>query len=362
MKKLRTPINVLTFMIAAVVLIVFGIQNFILTQKEGPKLAAEFSDAAGLATRNDVTMRGLVVGTIDEVNLTETGVRVDMTLNPDTKIPSGTKAVIVRRSPIGELTIELEPGEGPPLEDGAVITRDDTRPPPDVSTTLEVLANVLEAVPSADLDTVLTELDAAVDDRSTDLARFSEDAADLPERLLQIEGTLKHLIETGPELTGVFADNAKVFADDLRQTALLADLLRDERFNLVDLNTQGARFLDIADDLISEEKANLACFIRDAGRFNMALVKRIGTVGKALETNHFFFDAVEQAVQKDPAGDTWFRVQLQPHTEPSGRQYTPKRAAPNVFPGKACSSIYGDGVGPARQGNIRLAPDSQMRK
>lgn len=362
MKKLRTPINVATFMIAAVVLIIFGIQNFILTQKEGPKLAAEFSDATGLADRNDVTMRGLVVGTVDGVRLTETGVMVNMTLNPNTTVPGGTKAVIVRRSPIGELTVELEPGEGPPLKDGAVIAREDTRPPPDVSTTLEVLANVLEAVPSDDLTTVLAELDKAVDNRSSDLARFSEDAADLPERLLEIEGTLKNLIETGPELTGVFADNAEVFADDLRQTALLADLLRDNRFELVDLNKQGARFLDVADDLIAAEKPNLACFIRDAGRFNMALVKRIDKVAKAIDTNHFFFDAVEQAVQKDKFGDTWFRVQVQPHTEPSGRQYVPKRAAPDVFPGKGCSSIYGEGVGPSRQGSIPLAPDSQLRK
>ncbi|MGI8773911.1 MAG: MlaD family protein [Actinomycetota bacterium] len=362
MKKLRTPINVATFMLASVALIIFGIQNFILTQKEGPKLAAEFSDAAGLAGRNDVTMRGLVVGTVDDVTLTETGVLVDMTLNPGTKVPGGTTAVIVRRSPIGELTLELEPGEGPPLDNGATIARDDTRPPPDVSKTLEVLADVLDAVPSDDLTTVLAELDKAVDERSSDLARFSEDAADLPERLLDIEGTLKNLIETGPELTGVFADNARVFADDLRQTALLADLLRDNRFELVDLNKEGARFLDVANDLIASEKANLACFIRDAGKVNRALVKRIDKVAKAIDTNHFFFDAVEQAVQKDQFGDTWFRVQLQPHTEPSGRQYAPKRAAPNVFPGKSCSSIYGDGVGAAQQGTIRLAPDSQLRR
>ena len=362
MGSTRTLINVATFVIASFALAYFGATNLIVQQADGMALSAEFIDASGLSSRNDVTARGVVVGSVTDVELTGKGVLVHMRLNPGEDIPQGTEATIVRRSPIGELTIELEPGEGPDLPNGATLPLADTRPPPDVSTTIEALADVLHAVPADDLTTVVSEVADAVRGRSEDLARFTDASAALPERLLEIETELESLITTGPKLTGVFADNAEVFADDLRQTAVLADILRDRRYDLLDLYKNGARFSAVTNDLLVAQKANLACFIRDAGTFNLAIAARRGDLEATLQKNHFFFDAVEQAVQKDPSGGTWFRVQVLPHTEPSGKVYAKRRAVPDVFPGRACNSIYGRGVPAATDGNTILAPRSSVRK
>ena len=358
----RTLINVATFVLASFALAYYGATNLIVQQANGMALSAEFTDASGVSSRNDVTARGVVIGSVTDVELTETGVLVDMRLNPGEEIPEGTKAQIVRRSPIGELTIELEPGDGPDLESGATLPVADTMPPPDVSTTIEALADVLHAVPADDLNTVVSELADAVRGRAEDLARFTDASAALPERLLEIETELESLITTGPELTGVFADNAEVFADDLRQTAVLADILRDRRYDLLDLYKNGAKFSAVTNDLLVAQKANLACFIRDAGTFNLALAARRGDLEATLQTNHFFFDAVEQAVQKDPKGGTWFRVQLVPHQEPAGRVYAKRRAVPDVFPGQACNSMYGKGVPAATDGETVLAPRSSIKK
>ena len=362
MKKYRTLINVLTFVALSAALVFYGADKLLFQQKGGPTLSAEFTDASGLLPRNDVTLRGVVVGTVDDVNLTEEGVRVNMVLNPGTEVPEGSKALIVRRSPIGELTIELDPGEGPPMENGAVIPVADTVPPPDVSTTIEAMADVLHAVPSEDLTTVVNELALAVNGRAEDLARFSEASAVLPERLLEIRQELISLIENGPKVTSVFADNADVLADDITQTAGLAEILKERRFDLVELYENGGDFSKIAGDFISDEKANLSCLIRDAGTLNSELIEHLDDLAATLETNHFFFDAAEQAVQKDNVGGTWFRVQLLPHTEPQGRMYAPQRGTPDVFPGRGCTSRYGDGVGPATEGNAVLAPGSDIKK
>jgi len=358
----RTAINVATFVLLSAGLVYFGATKLVLQQAPGPQLAAEFEDAAGLQPRNDVTMRGLPVGSVNDVALTERRVIVTMTLNPGTEVPGGTQVEIVRRSPIGELTIELSPGDGPTLPSGATIGIEDTVPPPDVSTTIEALADVLHAVPSEDLSTVVTEVAEAVRGRSRDLARFSDASAVLPERLLEIETELESLIRNGPKVTGVLADNADLLADDLRQTATLADILRDRRYDLVNLYENGARFSRVAGDLIATEKPNLACFIRDAGTFNTAMADRRDDLAATLELNHFFFDAVEQAVQKDLKGETYFRVQLLPHTEPQGRGYEDRREPPDVWAGRACTSRYGAGVPAAKQGKAVLAPESTLRK
>lgn len=361
MRAYRTLINVATFVALSIFLVWFGMSNLVLTQADGPQLNAEFTDSAGVRERNDVTMRGVVVGTVQEVSLTENGTMVEMELDPGTEVPEGTEAQIVRRSPIGELTIELIPGEGEALASGEAIASSDTLPPPDVSETIEVFADFLGAVPSDDLNTVVSELSKAVKGRSEDLARFTRASVELPEELLKIEDELESLIRTGPELTGVFADNADTFADDLAQTAGLADILRDRRYDLVELYRNGARFTEVAGDLIQDEKANLACLIRDIGDFNASIAAHRDWLAGTLDKNHFFFDALEQTVQKDARGWSWFRVQLLPHTEPSARRYGEQRPVPDVLPGRGCTSRYGTGV-EASRGKVTLAPDSEIRR
>jgi phospholipid/cholesterol/gamma-HCH transport system substrate-binding protein len=358
LRNKKVMINVVTFIIASVFLAYLGAKNLVFVRDEGSVLHARFTDASGLLPRNDVTMRGIPVGAVGAVELDEEGVvDVEILLDKGVEIPEGSVAEIVRRSPIGELTMELNPGEGDPLEDGATIDVDDTLPPPDVSKTLETLADVLHAVPAEDLDRVVSELSQALDGRAADLGTLTEAGVKLPERLLEIETELRALIETGPEVTGVLADNADVLADDLTQTAKLADLLRDERYDLVSLNRNGADFATTAGRLLARDKANLSCLVSDFADVNATIAAHRKDLAGTLDRNHFFFGAIEQAVQVGLDDWTWFRVQLLPHQEPAGASYAPHRDPPQVYPGRGCTSRFGRGVGPPA-GDVATVPDS----
>ena len=354
----RVAVNVVTFLIVSVFLAYLGATNLVFTGDRGATLHAQFTDASGLLPRNDVTMQGVPVGAVGEVELNEEGVvDVEILLDADVEVPEGSVAEIVRRSPIGELTMELSPGSGEPLPNGATIEVEDTLPPPDVSRTLETLADLLHAVPAENLDTVVSELSQALDGRGADLARLTEAGVDLPERLLEIETELRALIETGPELTGVLAENADVLADDVTQTAELADLLRDERYDIISLNRNGADFATTAGRLLARDKANLSCLVSDFAAVNAEIAAHRQDLADTLDKNHYFFGAVEQAVRVGLDEGTWFRVQLLPHQEPAGASYAPHRDPPLVYPARGCSSPFGTGVGPDR-GTVMTVPDS----
>jgi phospholipid/cholesterol/gamma-HCH transport system substrate-binding protein len=354
----KVMVNVVTFIIASVFLAYLGAQNLVFVKDQDSVLHAKFTDASGLLPRNDVTMQGIPVGAVGAVELDdEAVVDVEILLDEGVEIPQGSEAEIVRRSPIGELTMEINPGDGEPLENGATIDVEDTLPPPDVSKTLETLADLLHAVPAENLDTVVSELSQALDGRAADLAALSEAGVKLPERLLEIETELRALIETGPELTGVLADNADVLADDLTQTAELADLLRDERYDLISLNRNAAEFTTTAGRLLARDKANLSCLLSDFAEINAEIAAHRRDLAGTLDKNHFFFGAVEQSVQVGLDEGTWFRVQLLPHQEPAGASYAPHRDPPNVYPGRGCNSQFGRGVGPTT-GDIATVPDS----
>lgn len=347
----RIVVNVIVFLVVSCGLIAFGVYDLLMETGDGDRINAEFTDASGLAERNDVTMRGVTVGSVESVALTEEGVRAKLALDPGIEVPDGTRADIVRRSPIGDLVVELTPGDGPAMDSGDTIPKERTSPPPDAGRTVEALADLLHAIPAEDISTVVSELADAVRGRGDDLARLSEVTASLPERILEVRTELRALIETGPEVTGVFADNADDLAGAVTRTAQLADILRDRRFDLVRLYRNGARFTAVAGDLLNDEKANLSCLIADSGRVNSVLAetKHLEDLVGVLELNHYFFDAVELAVQEGLDGRSWFRVQVLPHTEPPARQYEEQLGAPDVFGGDACRSRYGPGVGPGSQ-------------
>jgi phospholipid/cholesterol/gamma-HCH transport system substrate-binding protein len=361
----RVYVNLIVFGTTAFLLIFLGARNLVVQQATSGTIQARFSDASGLLPRNDVTMRGVVVGSVKEVDLAEDGnVNVVMTLEPGVVVPEGTVAEIVRRSPIGELTLELLPGDGDPMPEGATIAVDDTIPPPDVSKTIEMIADVLHEVPSEDLSTVVAELADAVRGRGDDLSTFNQAVAELPEEILEVQVELEELITDGPKVTGVLADNADTLGDDLTQTKLLAQLLADRKHDLVDLYRYGGDFTTVAGSLISDEKANLSCLVADFGRINsvMSTQENLTNLANTLDKNHFFFGAVEQMVQVGLDNGTWFRVQLIPPAQPHGETYAPHRPPPDVFPGNACRSRFGRGVDAVDQSDApTLARDSSLR-
>jgi virulence factor Mce-like protein len=360
----RTAINVVTFVLVASFLVWFGVTRFLLPPEAGQTLTMEVADASGLLPRSDVTVRGVPAGVVTRVDLTGEGTAlVTISLDPGMAVTAGTEAQIARRSPIGDLTVDLIPGPGPPLPDGGHIPIEDTTSPPDPERTIEVLAQLLGAVPPEDLDTVVTEAATALRGRGRDLASLAESAADLPERILEVRAQLESLLRTGPDVLDVLAANAPTLADDLAQTAVLADILRDRRYDLVDLSSNGARFAEVFGDMLAEEKPNLACFLSDSGRINRVLAKpeNLTNLREVLDLNHFFFGGADQSIQKGKDDLYWFRVHFLPPQQPAAQAYDPVRPPPDVFGGEGCTSRYGPGVGPATQAHDPyLAPGSEL--
>jgi phospholipid/cholesterol/gamma-HCH transport system substrate-binding protein len=355
--------NLVVFLGLAILLVWAGATQFIMQPGGGRTATFDFVDASGLASRNDVTMRGVPVGHVKEVTLTSRGVvQVTVQLDPGSSMTGGTRAAITRRSPIGDLTLELTPGQGPQLSDGAHIGLRYTSSPPDPERTIEILAQVLHAVPAKDLGNLVSELATGLRGRGEDLATLSEASANLPERLLQVQAQLESLIQNGPKVTGVLADNAKELADDVTRTAQLADILRDRRYDLLALQKNGASFAQVAGGLLRDEKANVACLVSDFGDVNTAMAGDLTDLEHVLDLNHYFFDAVWIMVQKDKDKTLdWFRVHLLPPQDQQGQDYNPHRAEPGVYGGNSCQSRYGKGVGPATQPDgVYLAPGSKM--
>jgi phospholipid/cholesterol/gamma-HCH transport system substrate-binding protein len=140
------------------------------------QVKVELPETGGLYPRANVTYRGAQVGTVDNVELTDSGAVVEavLSLTSDIKIPADVDAEVHSVSSVGEQYVQLIPrsGQGPTLKDGDVIPRDRTTVPTDVNAVLNDTTRGLEAIPRENLKTVIDEAYIAVGGLGPELRRL----------------------------------------------------------------------------------------------------------------------------------------------------------------------------------------------
>ncbi|MBI2695752.1 MCE family protein [Mycobacterium nebraskense] len=130
--------------------------------------------AGELYRAGNVTYRGVEVGKVSKVQLSDSGVEAVLSLQSDVKIPADLTASVHSASAIGEQYVDLVPrsGKGPMLKNGDVIPQDRTTIPPNINSLLLAATRGLNAIPRGNLKTVVDESYIAVGGLGPELSRF----------------------------------------------------------------------------------------------------------------------------------------------------------------------------------------------
>ncbi|MER7695960.1 MULTISPECIES: MlaD family protein [unclassified Streptomyces] len=200
-------------------------------------VTVQLPQTGGLYTHSNVTYRGVSVGRVGPIDLTDEGVEAQLRIEKDAPpIPDSLTAVVANLSAVGEQYVDLRPtrADGPYLGNGSVIDEADTTipaPPTDVLTSVDSLAS---SVDLESLRTVVEEFGAAFEGRGDDLQVLLDTGGDFVEaadkalpvttRLMADgERVLRTQAEQGQALKG-FASGAKELAAELKGSD--ADLRR----------------------------------------------------------------------------------------------------------------------------------------
>ncbi|MGV0848857.1 MCE family protein [Mycolicibacterium phlei] len=146
--------------------LLFGVGQYTVT--------VEVPEAAGLYERANVTYRGTKVGLVEAVNITDTGVTVQLSLDSTAEIPADVDAEVHSQTAVGEQYVALLPrgDEGPLLADGDVIPIGRTSVPPDINALLDATNRGLQAIPRENLKTTIDEAYLAVGGLGDELSRI----------------------------------------------------------------------------------------------------------------------------------------------------------------------------------------------
>lgn len=144
-------------------------------------VSVQLSQANTLYDGGNVTYRGVHVGRINEVRLTDTGAEAVLQLDSGTNIPSDLTIEVHSVSAVGEQYLSLLPrnANSPPLKDGDVIPADRTTFPPDINALLAATNRGLDAIPRDNLRTVVDEAYTAVGGLGPEMSRLVDSATTL---------------------------------------------------------------------------------------------------------------------------------------------------------------------------------------
>ncbi|KPC81254.1 MCE family protein [Streptomyces sp. NRRL S-4] len=189
----------------------------------------QLPQTGGLFTHSNITYRGVSVGRVGPIELTDDGVEAELRIENDApRIPDSLQAVVASLSAVGEQYVDLRPTrqDGPFLENGSVIDQADTTVPAPVTDVLTSVNDLTASVDAEDLRTVVEEFGAAFEGRGDDLEVLLDtsgefvDAADeaLPtttKLMTDGETVLRTQAEQGEALRG-FASGAEELAAELK--------------------------------------------------------------------------------------------------------------------------------------------------
>lgn len=227
--------NLAFLLIGALVLGVVGVRYADLGHLVGLRdhytVRVRLETTGGLFTHSGVTYRGVPVGRVGPIHLTENGVEAELRIEESApRIPADLEAVVANLSAVGEQYIDLRPrsDSGPYLRNGAVIARADTRTPAPVTSVLSGVSSLASSVDLESLRTVVDEFGTALNGRGDDLQALMDGGSDfvlaadkaLPAATRLIadgETVLRTQAEEGEALVS-FAKGAKELAARLKSS------------------------------------------------------------------------------------------------------------------------------------------------
>ncbi|HKY58125.1 MAG TPA: MlaD family protein [Aeromicrobium sp.] len=204
------------------------------------EVAVSLPASGGLYQGSEVTYRGIRVGRVTQLDLSDSGVRATVRLDSTARVPRDARPKVRSLSPVGEQYIDFQPGgaSGPFLADGDAVRGSAEDLPTALATTAINLDKLIKQIDPATVRLVLTETAKGLEGSEEDLQRLLVQSVELLEDFNERWPQTERLIDNGDELLRLgedlipemndITDDAETFANWLRKIdPVLVDMLED---------------------------------------------------------------------------------------------------------------------------------------
>lgn len=228
-------------------------------------VTVQFPNSGGLQNTSEVTLRGARIGHVDSIQTTPTSVDVKVRIEDDVNINRNAIVAALGLSAAGEQYVDFQPStsDGPYLSDGDTISAKQTKVTVPFSSMLESTLNVVDQVDPVKLQSIVNELDVALNHGNNDLKTlfdaggtiFADLYRALPDttKLINNTGTiLKTTADIQPDLATLVSGGQQVINSLVASDKEIRTMLGQTPNQLTSLTGSLNQMRDPVSDLLKE--------------------------------------------------------------------------------------------------------------
>jgi phospholipid/cholesterol/gamma-HCH transport system substrate-binding protein len=271
-------------------------------------VTAHFADSGGIFSGGEVSYRGVQVGQVGKLVLTDDGVDVQLNIdNGYDTIPADTLAVVGNRSAVGEQYVELQPqtDAAPYLADGSQIAQDDTRTPIPTQKLLADLANTTSSVDRQALSTTIHELGQAFGGTGKDLQRIIDTGNAFLKEADENFDTTTALIRDGNTVLRGQLDSTRAIKSFAKDLSLFTDTLAGNDPALRKLIDEGSATATQLRTFLEENQVDLGQLINNAVTTGDIIVKHLDGIAQLLVIYPYVVEGGFTVVSRSPDTDLY---------------------------------------------------------
>lgn len=234
------------------------------------QVVVRFEDVTNLVPETAVKVNNVPVGTVTTIEPARAAgnwyARVTLEIAGDVRLPDNTIARIAQTSVLGSKFVALSrPVDNPPrgrLTDGEIIPLARSGNFPEVETVLTALSLLLNNGGLAQIQTITTELNAALEGREASIRDLLSDLNTFAGRLEAQKEEIVAALEGLDRLSAELAEQKRVLADAVDRLPRALEILNAQQEDLTRLLVALADFGEVATRVINRSQEDLLANLR----------------------------------------------------------------------------------------------------
>jgi phospholipid/cholesterol/gamma-HCH transport system substrate-binding protein len=238
------------------------------------KVTLELPAAGGLYRFSNVTYRGVQIGEVREVTLTENGAEAKLILDTSPKIPADLQAEVRSVSAVGEQYVDLRPrtDSGPYLQNGSVIAMADTRIPQQVGPMLDQVSKLVDSIPGNRLSDLLDESFKGLNGAGDDFQSLLDSSSNIADYLNDVSDQSRALIDDSRPLLDSQAETTDAIRTWSRSLAGVTEQVAQDDPKVRAILQRGPGFTQEVSQLLTQVKPTLPVLLANLTTLGQILV------------------------------------------------------------------------------------------
>ena len=286
MKSIRERNPVVVGVVGLVVLAVIGLLTYYSDDLPiiggGTTYTADFTEAAGLASGNEVRVAGVKVGTVSKVSLDGAKVKVAFKVK-DTWVGNASTVAIKIKTLLGEKYLALDPLGAKDQDPNQTIPENRTVSPYDVTDAFNGLANTVGQIDTSQLAQSFQDIADTFANTGPDVHNTLQGLASLSETISSRDNQLSQLLANTKQITGDLANEDTEFTQLLNDGGQLLAELQARRQAISALLTGTVQLSKELSGLVTDNQQTLAPALHELDAVTTVLQNNQANLDKALQ-------------------------------------------------------------------------------